>query len=73
MVIARVKGKRREVRRMLAQRSSELLSKYRSGQEIPSTAHFSERFSRSLPDDQVEFSLDPRLILWGMLNAYLQI
>lgn len=37
MVIARVKGKRREVRRMLAQRSSELLSKYRSGQEIPST------------------------------------
>lgn len=37
MVIARVKGKRREVRRMLAQRSSELLSKYRNGQEIPNT------------------------------------
>jgi hypothetical protein len=29
MVIARVKGKRREVRRMLAQRSKELLAKYR--------------------------------------------
>jgi hypothetical protein len=31
MKIARVKGKRREVRRMLAQRSKELLSRYRRG------------------------------------------
>ena len=31
MVIARVKGKRREVRRMLAQRSHELLARYRDG------------------------------------------
>jgi len=32
MAIARVKGKRREVRRMLAQRSKELLSRYRRGE-----------------------------------------
>ena len=31
MKIPRIKGKRREVRRMLAQRSQELLSRYRSG------------------------------------------
>ena len=31
MKIARVKGKRREVRRMLAQRSKELLARYRQG------------------------------------------
>ncbi len=31
MKIARVKGKRREIRRMLAQRSKELLSRYRRG------------------------------------------
>ena len=32
MPIARVKGKRREVRRMLAQRSKELLRRYREGE-----------------------------------------
>jgi hypothetical protein len=32
MVIPRVKGKRREVRRMLAQRSQELLARYRRGE-----------------------------------------
>ena len=32
MVIPRVKGKRREVRRMLAQRSNELLARYRRGE-----------------------------------------
>jgi hypothetical protein len=35
MVIARVKGKRREVRRMLAQRSHKLLERYRRGESIP--------------------------------------
>jgi hypothetical protein len=35
MAIARVKGKRREVRRMLAQRSRELLERYRRGESIP--------------------------------------
>ncbi|MFO0819300.1 MAG: DUF2293 domain-containing protein [Pirellulales bacterium] len=37
MTIPRVKGKRREVRRMLAQRSKELLSRYRQGES--STVH----------------------------------
>lgn len=35
MKIPRVKGKRREVRRMLAQRSKEVLHQYRMGREIP--------------------------------------
>ena len=35
MVIPREKGKRREVRRMLAERSRELLQRYRRGQPIP--------------------------------------
>jgi hypothetical protein len=34
MVIPRVKGKRREVRRMLAQRSHELLERYRRGEAV---------------------------------------
>jgi len=37
MVIARVKGKRREVRRMLARRSHDLLERYRRGESIPET------------------------------------
>src|SRR5208337_3336921 len=35
MVIPRVKGKRREVRRMLARRSHELLEGYRRGAPVP--------------------------------------
>jgi hypothetical protein len=34
LVIPRVKGKRREVRRMLAQRSQELLTRYRRGEAM---------------------------------------
>jgi hypothetical protein len=34
MVIPRIKGKRREVRRMLAQRSQELLARYRRGEPV---------------------------------------
>ena len=34
MKIARIKGKRREVRRMLAQRSKELLGRYRRGESV---------------------------------------
>jgi hypothetical protein len=34
MKIARIKGKRREVRRLLAQRSQELLSRYRRGEAV---------------------------------------
>ena len=35
MAIPRVKGKRREVRRMLARRSQELLARYRRGEPFP--------------------------------------
>jgi hypothetical protein len=35
MTIPRVKGKRREVRRMLAMRSQELLGRYRRGEPVP--------------------------------------
>jgi hypothetical protein len=35
MQIPRIKGKRREVRRLLAQRSRELLERYRQGEPIP--------------------------------------
>ena len=35
MAIPRVKGKRREVRRMLARRSQELLERYRRGESVP--------------------------------------
>jgi hypothetical protein len=35
MVIPRVKGTRREVRRMLARRSKELLDRYRNGEAVP--------------------------------------
>jgi hypothetical protein len=34
MVIPRVKGKRRDVRRMLARRSQELLQRYRRGEPV---------------------------------------
>jgi hypothetical protein len=34
MVIPRIKGKRREVRRMLARRSQELLARYRRGEPV---------------------------------------
>ena len=37
MAIPRVKGKRREVRRLLAQRSKELLRDYRAGKQIDAT------------------------------------
>ena len=37
MSIARIKGERREVRRKLAERSRQLLSKYRSGEEFDTT------------------------------------
>jgi hypothetical protein len=35
MMIPRIKGKRREVRRMFAQRSQELLGRYRRGEPVP--------------------------------------
>jgi hypothetical protein len=49
MVIPRVKGKRREVRRMLAQRSHELLERYRRGEVIPEDCPLMKALSGSHP------------------------
>ncbi len=46
MSIPRVRGKRREVRRMLAQRSKELLSQYRSGAEISTNCPLRQALSK---------------------------
>lgn len=48
MVIPRVKGKRREVRRMLAERSKELLSRYRRGEPIASSCPLSIALSKQI-------------------------
>jgi hypothetical protein len=45
MKIARVKGQRREVRRMLAQRSKELLGAYRRGDLITATCPLAKALS----------------------------
>lgn len=42
MKIARVKGQRREVRRMLAERSKELLGAYRRGEGLPKACPLAE-------------------------------
>lgn len=47
MVIPRVKGKRREVRRMLARRSQELLGHYRSGGPVPDACPLSKALGRA--------------------------
>jgi hypothetical protein len=46
MAIPRVKGKRREVRRLLARRSGELLQRYRQGPEIPGACPLREALTR---------------------------
>ena len=52
MAIPRVKGKRREVRRMLARRSQELLARYRRGEPIPRVARSGRRWRPNrLPDE----------------------
>ncbi len=53
MTIARVKGKRREVRRMLARRSHELLEKYRRGSEIAATCPLNFALSKPSPTPTV--------------------
>jgi hypothetical protein len=45
MSIPRVKGKRREVRRMLAQRSKELLGRYRRGEPVPEECPLQRAFA----------------------------
>lgn len=49
MVIPRVKGKRREVRRMLARRSHELLGRYRRGEPIPEACPLKQALGASPP------------------------
>jgi hypothetical protein len=49
MAIPRVRGKRREVRRMLAQRSHELLERYRRGEAIPETCPLKKALAGALP------------------------
>jgi hypothetical protein len=49
MVIPRVKGKRREIRRMLARRSHDLLDRYRRGEVIPEDCPLMEALSGSHP------------------------
>jgi hypothetical protein len=46
MRIARVKGERREVRKMLARRSRELLEKYRRGEASDAAAPWRRRWRR---------------------------
>jgi hypothetical protein len=48
MKIARVKGQRREVRRMLAQRSKELLGAYRRGEPIVTSCPLAQALSRAM-------------------------
>ena len=46
MAIARIKGQRREVRRMLAGRSQELLTRYRRGEPVPETCPLLKALAR---------------------------
>ena len=48
MKIPRVKGKRREIRRMLAQRSKQRLESYRQGRAIPTDCPLKQALSKSL-------------------------
>ena len=50
MVIPRVKGKRREVRRMLARRSHELLARYRRGDSIAEECPLKKALLRLIRD-----------------------
>jgi hypothetical protein len=49
-VIPRIKGKRREVRRLPARRSHELLKRYRRGEPIPETCPLMSNCSRAEGD-----------------------
>jgi hypothetical protein len=56
MKIARVKGERREVRRMLAARSRELLNCYRTGSELHSACPLMRALHRDTPASELEQS-----------------
>ena len=53
LTIARVKGKRREVRRMLARRSLELLANYRRGEPASATCPLAKALSAGVTASQV--------------------
>lgn len=52
MVIPRVKGKRREVRRMLARRSKELLERYRRGESVGDDCPLQRAILQTSPGDR---------------------
>jgi hypothetical protein len=54
MAIPRVKGKRREVRRMLARRSLELLSRYRRGEPVSEGCPLRKALAGGCPGMRVE-------------------
>ena len=52
MAIPRVKGKRREARRMLAQRSKELLERYRRGEAVGDERLLKKALANSLSEQK---------------------
>jgi hypothetical protein len=52
MAIPRVRGKRREVRRMLARRSQELLARYRRGEPVPDGCPLKKALTSPSPTPQ---------------------
>ena len=50
-MIARVKGKRREVRRMLAEQSRRLLGQYREGRVVGETCPLRQALSKPVSPD----------------------
>lgn len=59
MIIPRVKGKRREVRRMLARRSHELLEQYRRGEPVGEECPLKKGLQRSTPSESAKRSNVP--------------
>ena len=59
MTIARIKGERRQVRRMLAQRSVELLRAYREGGEIGPDCPLQHALGQAPPAQGPSFQTDP--------------
>ncbi len=55
MVIPRVKGKRREIRRLLARRSQELLERYRSGEPVTKECPLQRALAGDFAGHQVGF------------------
>jgi hypothetical protein len=54
MTIPRVKGKRREVRRVLARRSQELLGRYRRGEPVPEGCPLRKALGSDCPGMRIE-------------------